>query len=74
MVRQAVYTWHACRATSSRRLLPGNVVVVLPGKGTCDMVLLCGKAEESVLSGEVSNSHGPLPSLRAADDYGLANL
>ena len=40
---------------SSRRLVPGDVVVVLPGKATCDMVLLRGSClvEESLLSGEV---------------------
>ena len=40
---------------SSRRLVPGDVVVLVPGKATCDMVLLTGNClvEESVLSGEV---------------------
>ncbi len=44
-----------CRAVSSRRLVPGDVVVLLPGKATCDMVLLRGSClvEESLLSGEV---------------------
>ena len=44
---------------SSRRLVPGDVVVVLPGKATCDMVLLRGSCltEESMLSGEVTPSH-----------------
>ena len=44
------------RAASSRRLVPGDVVVVLPGKATCDMVLLRGSCltEESMLSGEVT--------------------
>ena len=50
----------ACRAISSRRLVPGDVVVVLPGRATCDMALLQGNClvEESNLSGEV-----PLPAL-----------
>ena len=45
-----------CRAVSSHRLVPGDVVVLLPGKATCDMVLLrgCCLVEESLLSGEVS--------------------
>ena len=44
-----------CRAVSSRRLVPGDVVALLPGKATCDMVLLRGSClvEESLLSGEV---------------------
>ena len=44
-----------CRAVSSRSLVPGDVVVILPGKATCDMVLLRGNClvEESNLSGEV---------------------
>lgn len=44
-----------CRGVSSHRLVPGDLVVVLPGKATCDMVLLQGGClvEESVLSGEV---------------------
>ncbi|DBA92222.1 TPA: hypothetical protein ACH3X1_015929 [Trebouxia sp. C0004] len=44
------------RAISSRRLVPGDVIVVLPGKATCDMVLLQGNClvEESALSGEVA--------------------
>ena len=43
-------------ALSSRRLVPGDVVVVQRGKATCDMVLLrgAGLVEESMLSGEVS--------------------
>ena len=45
-----------CRAVSSQRLVPGDVIVVLRGKATCDMVLLRGSClcEESMLSGEVS--------------------
>lgn len=45
-----------CRAISSRWLVPGDVVVLLPGKATCDMVLLQGNClvEESMLSGEVN--------------------
>ncbi len=44
-----------CRATSSKRLVPGDVIVVLPGTATCDLVLLQGTClvEESNLSGEV---------------------
>ena len=44
-----------CRAISSRRLVPGDVVVVLPGRAICDMALLQGNClvEESNLSGEV---------------------
>lgn len=40
----------------SHRLVPGDVIVVLPGKATCDMVLLRGSClvEEALLSGEVS--------------------
>ena len=47
------------RAVSSRRLVPGDVVVLLRGKATCDMVLLRGNClvEESMLSGEVSSSN-----------------
>lgn len=47
-----------CRAVSSRRLVPGDVLVLLRGKATCDMVLLRGNClvEESMLSGEVLNS------------------
>ncbi|KAA6428240.1 MAG: hypothetical protein FRX49_01836 [Trebouxia sp. A1-2] len=44
------------RAVSSRRLVPGDVVVLLAGKATCDMVLLRGSClvEESLLSGEAA--------------------
>ncbi|DBA99058.1 TPA: hypothetical protein ACH3X1_014197 [Trebouxia sp. C0004] len=44
------------RAMSSRQLVPGDVVVLLPGKATCDMVLLRGNClvEESLLSGEAA--------------------
>ncbi len=54
-IKQKEFFDHACRAISSRRLVPGDVIVVLPGKATCDMVLLQGNClvEESVLSGEV---------------------
>ncbi len=43
-------------ALSSRRLVPGDVVVLQRGKATCDMVLLrgAGLVEESMMSGEVS--------------------
>ena len=46
---------HLCRPVSSHRLVPGDVVVLLRGKATCDMVLLQGSClvEESMLSGEV---------------------
>ncbi len=42
-------------AMSSRRLIPGDVVVLQRGKATCDMVLLrgAGLVEESMMSGEV---------------------
>jgi len=54
-IKQKDFFDRACRAISSRRLVPGDVIVVLPGKATCDMVLLQGNClvEESVLSGEV---------------------
>lgn len=47
------------RATSSHRILPGDVVVLQPGKALFDMVLLQGNClvVESMLSGEV----GPRP-------------
>ena len=43
------------RAVSSHRLLPGDVLVLQPGKALCDMVLLQGSCliMESMLSGEV---------------------
>lgn len=46
----------ACRAVSSNWLVPGDVIVVLAGRATCDMVLLQGNClvEESMLSGEVN--------------------
>ena len=46
----------ASRAVSSRRLVPGDVRVLLPGMPTCDTVLLRGNplVEESNLPGEVS--------------------
>lgn len=45
-----------CRGVSSHRLVPGDVIVLLRGKATCNMVLLQGGClvEESVLSGEVT--------------------
>ena len=57
--RHNVHSREACRAVSSRQLIPGDVIVVLPGKATCDMVLLQGNClvEESNLSGEVIASH-----------------
>ena len=43
-------------ALSSRRLVPGDVVVLQRGKATCDMALLrgAGLVEESMMSGEAS--------------------
>ncbi len=43
------------RAVLSHLLVPGDVVVLRPGKAPCDMVLLTGAClcEESMLSGEV---------------------
>lgn len=43
------------RAIPSHRLLPGDVMVLQPGKALCDMVVLQGSclAVESMLSGEV---------------------
>ena len=43
------------RAISSHRLLPGDVMVLQPGKALCDMVVLQGNClvVESMLSGEV---------------------
>ncbi|KAL0024457.1 hypothetical protein WJX77_006172 [Trebouxia sp. C0004] len=44
------------RATSSKKLVPGDVIVVVPGRATCDLVLLQGTClvEESNLSGEAA--------------------
>ena len=44
-----------CRAVSSRRLVPGDIIVVQQGRATCDLVLLRGSClvGESMLSGEV---------------------
>ena len=52
---QHIHSCEARRAVSSRQLIPGDVIVVLPGKATCDLVLLQGNCllEESNLSGEV---------------------
>ena len=49
-------------AMSSRRLVPGDVVVVQRGKATCDMVLLrgAGLVEESMMSGEASQQQRQL--------------
>ena len=46
------------RAISSHRLLPGDVMVLQPGKALCDMVVLQGNClvVESMLSGEVRAS------------------
>lgn len=48
-----------CRVVASRRLVPGDIVVLLKGKATADMVLLQGNClvDESVLSGEVFIHH-----------------
>ncbi|KAL0030950.1 hypothetical protein WJX79_003464 [Trebouxia sp. C0005] len=45
------------RAVSSRKLVPGDVIVVLQGRAICDMVLLQGSClvEESMLSGEAAH-------------------
>lgn len=52
------YSMAVClsRAASSRRLVPGDVLVLLRGKAPCDMVLIRGSClvEESMLSGEAS--------------------
>jgi P-type E1-E2 ATPase len=50
------------RAIASNKLVPGDVIVLQPGKALCDMVLLRGAClvTESMLSGEVqliSNYH-----------------
>lgn len=47
------------RAFSSHRLVPGDIIVLRQGKAVCDMVVLQGSClvMESMLSGEVSNSH-----------------
>lgn len=44
------------RAMKAWQLVPGDIIVVVPGQAVCDMVLLRGNClvEESVLSGEVS--------------------
>lgn len=44
------------RATSSHRLVPGDVIVLHRGRALCDMVLLRGAClvTEAMLSGEVS--------------------
>ena len=64
-IKQEEFFDCACRAISSRWLVPGDVIVVLPGKATCDMVLLQGNClvEESVLSGEVLPCLKPEPTV-----------
>ena len=44
------------RGVASHRLVPGDIVVLQPGKATCDTVLLQGNClvDESILSGEVA--------------------
>jgi len=48
------------RAISSHKLLPGDVMVLQPGKALCDMVVLQGTCliMESMLSGEVCLGDG----------------
>lgn len=43
------------RATASYRLVPGDVIVLQPGRALCDLVVLRGAClvMESMLSGEV---------------------
>lgn len=55
MCKQSV---SVCRAVQSTRLVPGDVIVLLPGPATCDMVLLRGSClvQESLLSGEARQS------------------
>ena len=64
-IKQEQFFGCACRAISSRWLVPGDVIVLLPGKATCDMVLLQGNClvEESVLSGEVLPCLKPEPTV-----------
>ena len=52
------------KATTSQRLLPGDVIVVQQGLAVCDMVLLRGNClvEASKLSGEVKDQHCQMPS------------
>lgn len=44
------------RAMKASNLVPGDIIVVVPGPAVCDMVLLRGNClvEESALSGEAS--------------------
>lgn len=47
---------HVCgRGLASYKLVPGDIVVLQPGRATCDMVLLQGNClvDESIISGEV---------------------
>ena len=46
------------RATSSHRLVPGDVIVLQRGRALCDMVVLQGAciATEALLSGEVCDA------------------
>ena len=43
------------RGMASHKMVPGDIIVLQPGKATCDMVLLQGNClvDESILSGEV---------------------
>ena len=52
------------RATTSQRLVPGDVIVVQQGPVVCDMVLLRGNClvEASNQSGEVRYQHCQMPS------------
>lgn len=59
------------RATSSHRLVPGDVIVLQSGRALCDMVLLRGAClvTEAVLSGEVGfNPMSPLPGVATCTD------
>jgi len=61
-----------CRAVASHSLVPGDVLVLLRGKASCDMVLLRGSClvEESMLSGEVSLTV-PAHNMRFVEDCHL---
>lgn len=60
------------RATSSHRLVPGDVIVLHSGRALCDMVLLRGAClvTEAMLSGEVASKLTCLQtSTCACDEY-----
>lgn len=52
------------RATTTQRLIPGDVIVVQQGSAVCDLVLFRGNClvEASKLSGEVGVQHHQSPS------------